>query len=108
MAISDDLHMIFEARHEAFEIVDGQPTDADLNCIVEELAKLLYPIQFDKGGRKYNLVGLIMDKANYTKRFSAPFPCPNQLAIYDELIAYGATGVICAKAESIHRACIAD
>ena len=47
MAIVNDLHMLFEARRETFEIVDGQPTYADLYGIVEELEKLLYPIQFD-------------------------------------------------------------
>ena len=48
MAIANDLHTMFEARREAFEIVDGQPTDVDLHCILEEIVKLLYPIHFDK------------------------------------------------------------
>ena len=74
MDISNDLHTLFEARRDVFEIVDGQPTDADLHCIVEELAKLLYPIQFDKEGGKHKLIGLIMEKANYTKRFGATPP----------------------------------
>ena len=47
MDIADDLHTLFNAQREAFKIVDGQPIDADLHLIVEELAKLLYPIQFD-------------------------------------------------------------
>ena len=102
MDIADDLHTLFEARREAFEIMDGQPTDADLHHIVEELAKILYPIQFDKEGGKHNLAGLIMDKANYTDRFGAPFPRPKHSARYDELIADGATGVIRAKSEAIH------
>ena len=50
MAIYNDLHMMFEVRCKAFEIVDIQPTDADLHRIVEELAKILYPVQFDKEG----------------------------------------------------------
>ena len=49
-----------------------------------------------------------MDKADYTKRFVAPFPHTKRLAIYDELIADGATGVICVKSESIHCAHITD
>ena len=49
-----------------------------------------------------------MDKADYTKRFSAPFPCPNRPVIYNELIADGATGVIRAKYNAIHRACITN
>ena len=105
MAISDDLHTLFEERSKTFEIVDGQPTDADLHRILEELANLLYPIQFDKEGGKHNLIGLIMDKADYTNRFVAPFPHPNRLAIYDKLIADGTTGVICAKAKAIHCSC---
>ena len=64
MAISDDFHTLFKERREAFEVVDGKSTDTNLHRIVEELAKLLYPIQFDKEGVKHNLVGLIMDKAN--------------------------------------------
>ena len=72
MDITNDLHALFEARREAFEIVDGQPTDADLHHIVEELAKILYPIQFDKEEGKHNFIGLIMDKTNYTNSFGAP------------------------------------
>ena len=64
MAIADDLNTLFEARCEAFEIVDGQPTDANLHCIAEELEKLLYPIHFDKEGGKHNLIGLIMENAD--------------------------------------------
>ena len=56
-----------------------------------------------KGGG-HNLIGLLMDKSDYTDRFGAPFPCPNRLTIYDKSIADGATGVIRGKVESIHRA----
>ena len=49
-----------------------------------------------------------MDKADYTNRFDAPFPRPNRPAIYDESIADGMTGVIHAKAKSIHCAHITD
>ena len=53
MSISDDLHTLFKARREVLEILDGKPTYADLHFILEELAKLLYHIQFDKeGGEK--------------------------------------------------------
>ena len=108
MAIADDLHTLFEARREAFEIVDGQPTYADLHRIVEELSKLLYPIQFDKEGGKHNLIGIIMDRADCTDRFGALFPRLNRSAIYNESIPDGATGVICAKAKAIHRARITN
>ena len=109
MSISDDLHTLFKARREVLEILDGKPTYADLHFILEQLAKLLYHIQFDKEGGKHNLIGLIIDKSNYTKRFGAPFSGPNRPAIYDEFIADGATGVIRAKtAEAIHRARITE
>ena len=88
--------------------MDRQPTDADLHRIVEELVKLLYPIQFDKKGLKHNLIGLIMDKADYTERFGAPFPRTNRPVIYKELIADGTTGVIRAKAGATHCARITD
>ena len=74
MAISNDLLTLFKARREAFEILDDQPTDPDLHCIVEELAKLLYPIQFDKEGGKKNLISLIMDKDDYTNCFGSSVP----------------------------------
>ena len=108
MAIANDLHTLFGARREAFEIVDRQPPDDDLYCIVEELSKLLYTIQFDKEYGGNNPIGLIMDKADYTKRFGAPFPRPNRLAIYDESIADGATGVIRSKEEAMHCARITN
>ena len=108
MDIADDFHTMFEVRREAFKIVDRQPTDADLHRVVEELAKSIYPIQFDKEGGKHNLIGLIMDKYKYTKRFGAPFPRPKRLAIYDESIADGTTGVIHAKTKAIYRTRITD
>ena len=48
MVIANDLHTMFKARREAFEVVDIQPTNADLHHIIEDLEKLLYPIPFDK------------------------------------------------------------
>ena len=48
MNIVNDLHTLFKERRDAFEIFDGKPADADLHRILEELAKLLYPIQFYK------------------------------------------------------------
>ena len=81
MDISDNFNTLFEARREVFEIVDGQPTDADLHRIIEDLEKLLYPIQFEKEGGKHNIIGLIMDKADYTNHFGAPFPRLNLLTI---------------------------
>ena len=81
MAIADNLHTLFEERREVFEIVDSQPTDADLHRIVEELSKILYPIQFDKEEGKHNFIGLIMDKDDYIDRFGVPFPRPNCPAI---------------------------
>ena len=67
MDISDDLHTLFKARRDVFKIVDGKPTDADLHRILEEITKILYPIQFYKEGGKHNLIGLIMDKADYNE-----------------------------------------
>ena len=49
-----------------------------------------------------------MDKADYTKQLGAPFPRPKCLVIYNESIAYGATGVIPTKAEAIHCAYITN
>ena len=49
-----------------------------------------------------------MDKADYTKIFGALFPHLNNPVIYDELIAKSSTGVIRAKAKSIHCARITD
>ena len=102
MAIDNDLHTLFEVRRKVFKILDGQSTDTDLNCIIEELAKLPYPIQFDNEGGKHNLIVLIMDKANYANILGAPFPHPNRPARYSESIANGATSVIYAKSKAIH------
>ena len=49
-----------------------------------------------------------MGKVDYTERFGAPFPRPKRLAIYDESIDNGATGVICAKLEAMHWARITN
>ena len=108
MAIADDLHTLFKARRKSFEIIDDQPTYYDLHRIVEELIKILFPIQFDEEGGKHNIIGLIMDKADYINRLGAPFPRPNRPVIYDKSISDGMTGVIGVKAKPIYRARITD
>ena len=42
-----------------------------------------------------------MDKADFTERSGAPFSRPNRLAVYNESISDGGTGVIWAKTEAI-------
>ena len=108
MAIANYLHTLFGALCEALEFVDGEPTDSDLHRIVEEIAKLLYPIQYDKEGGKHSLIGLIMDKADYSVRFVRPFPRPKRPAICNKYIVNSATGVIHSKSKAIHRACVND
>ena len=108
MAIDDDLHALFEARRESFEVFVEQPTNANLHRIVEELANILYTISLDKEGGKRNLIGLIMDKVESSARFVSLFPHATHPAIYDELIADGATSVIRTEAEDVHRAHITN
>ena len=94
MAIANDLHMLFKAWREAFEIVDRHTIDADLHRIVEDPEHFLYPIQFDKGWGKHNLIVLIMDNANYTERFGVPFSHPKRPAIYNKSTADSVTVMI--------------
>ena len=108
MDIADELHTLFKAGRDAFEIMDKQPTYSNLNLIVEELEKLLYTIQFYNEGGKQNLISLIMDKANYTKKYGAPFPRLNCPVIYNKSISDSTTGVIHSKAKAIHHTHITD
>ena len=50
-----------------------------MNCMFEELSKILYPICFDVKKGKNNIIGLIMDDADYVFKYSESFPrstCP--------------------------------
>ena len=69
----------FKDLRKVFEWIENQPADHDMNCMFEELSKILYPICFDVKKGKNNIIGLIMDNADYVFKYSESFPrstCP--------------------------------
>ena len=54
----------FRALHKVFKRTKNQPADHGMNCMFEDLEKILYPIRFDAKKGKHNLTSLIMEDAD--------------------------------------------
>ena len=51
-----------------FILIEGQPTDSDVNWVFETLSQILYPIEYDETDAVHNPIGIIQyDKPYKTK-----------------------------------------
>ena len=82
MTSSSDIIAKFEAACKAFETTDERPTDLYVTQIYDVIAKIFYPIRYDRVGAKHNLMGLIDDDAAYATEYGESFPRPARPGIY--------------------------
>ena len=85
-----DIIAKFEAAFESFETTDERPTDLYVTKIYDAIAKIFYPICYDRVGAKHKLMGLIDDNAAYTTEYGKSFPQPARPGIYASLFTNGA------------------
>ena len=76
MTTPSEIPAKFIEAFKAFENIDGQPTESDVNRVFKALSHILYIIEYDESGEKHNLIGLIQDKNPYAAKYGAPFPRP--------------------------------
>ena len=100
----EEVQFLFAARIDGFEPILGQPTDAGLKQLCEELMRILLPLPFDVVKGIHDSMGLGMDKYNYKQRYWAKFPRTTKPAVYDDTIPNNATNVVWAKAEAVRTA----
>ncbi len=105
---TDEIQAAFAAKLAIFEPIVGQPSDADLTRLRDQLLQLLYPIPYDRADDKHNLMGILATSADYKARFTTDFPTPSRPALYDPTIGKTVVGVERAQLEAAHKAKIAD
>ena len=76
----------FVEVYDVFIVIEGQPTDSDVNRVFEALSHILYPIEYDKTDAVHNLIGIIQDDGIYTTKHITSFLRPKRLKISDETI----------------------
>lgn len=104
----EEISSLFAAALEQFEPVIGQPTDPDLTRLREALIQVLLVIPFDEETGQHNLVGLLLDKADYQALYGAPFSRPTRPGIYPSNIDDDAKAPVRARLEAEHAAKLSD
>ena len=69
-------------------IIDGQPTEEDLNLLVKELSNALGSIATTNGGGEHGYVGLIVEEAEYItfSNGGATFVVPTNPGAYPKTV----------------------
>ena len=101
----------FAALLDAFEPINGQPTDTDLTRLRQVALSALVPIPYDSEKGKHSLLGLILTNDEYSARHgNVEFPvnAAKRPAIYNENIQADATAGVRAQAEAIYQAKLED
>ena len=109
MTSSTDIIAKFEAAFEAFEMTDKRPTDLYVTQIYDAIAKIFYPIRYDRVGARHNLMGLINEDAAYATEYGESFPRTDRLGIYaTDIDTTKDASLDSRKKEAVHKAKIAD
>ena len=104
----EEIQSIFAARIDLFKPISGNPIDADLTCLHEDLTTTLLPLPYDVENVIHNILGLVMDKEDYKQSYRTKFPTLTKPSVYDEKILDNATNVDPSKSKAVHKANIAD
>ena len=86
MTKPSEITVKFVEAYEAFIVIEGQPTDSDVNRVFEALSRILYPIEYDETDAVHNLIGIMQDDKPYTTKHGTYFPRPKRPKIFDETI----------------------
>ena len=104
----EEVQSLFAAQLNVFDPISGNPTDADLAQLCEELITNLIPLPYNVEKVIHNLLGLVMYKEYYEQRYCSKLPTSTKPAVYNESIPNNATNVARAKDEAVHKPKIAD
>ena len=86
MTTPSEITANFVEAYEAFIVIEGQPTDLDVNWIFEALSRIRYPIKYNETDAVHNLIGIIQDDKTYTTKHGTSFPRPKRPKIFDKTI----------------------
>ena len=77
-----DIIAKFEAAFESFKTTDKRSTDMYVTQIYDTIAKIFYPLRYDRVGATHNLMGLIEENAAYATEYGESFPRTSRPNIY--------------------------
>lgn len=81
---SEDITALFAGARDKIPPFIGQPTDQSIHDVKEVLLPILLEIPYDRSDGKHNLVGLLVDSADYIADYGAgeALPRPKRLGAY--------------------------
>ena len=86
MTTPSEITANFVEAYDAFIVIEGHPTDSDVNRVFEALSCILYPIKYDETDAVHNLIRIIQDGKPYMTKHGSLLPCLKRLKIFDETI----------------------
>ena len=105
-----EIQAAFAALLDTYKPSSGQPTDKDLIYLQNDSLGVLVPISFDRELGNHNLMGLMLEDAEYkVSHEGLIFPNYNKRpVIYDNSIDDAALVGVCDKAKAKHQAKLDD
>ena len=76
----------FVEASDAFTVIEGKPTDTDVNRVFESLSYILYPTEYDETDAVHNLIGIIQDDDPYKTKHGSSLLRPKRPNIFDKII----------------------
>ena len=86
MTTPSEITAKFVEASDACIVIEGQPTDSDVNRVFKALSRILYPIEYDETDVVHNLIGIIQYDEPYKTKHGSSFPRPKRPNIFDETI----------------------
>ena len=68
---SEEIALLFKSALDNFEVIAGQPSDADVVRIGAALCQVVYPIPYDTEKGIHNLTGAILGDDGYNQEIGA-------------------------------------
>ena len=105
---TEEVQPLFSARFDVFDPILGQPTEAELTRLHEDITTILLLLLCDAKKGIQKLRGLVMDEDGYKVCYCSKFPTSTKPDVYNRNIPNNATDVVRSKVEAVHTAKIAD
>ena len=86
MTTPSEITAKFVEVYKAFIVIEGKPTDSDVNWVFKALSRILYPIEYNKTDAVHNLIGIIQDDETHTTKNGTSSLRPKRPKIFDKTI----------------------
>ena len=109
MTLHTEVVAAFAAALVDFPVNHDCPDDVYVQLVFDTIVNILYSLTYDTVEGVHNLMGIIQDTAAYTRKYTVAFVHTTQPKAFDDAIDTNkAVSLASRKAETIHRAKLAD